>query len=102
VRREDRGYPTRRSRPFVTDWHSDGRPDLLFTTRKAACPYVGTVWPVSSQPDPTPRPWPRMEASDLNGTGRPGLLLAAKLPDTQGLADQTAVWYYPRRPAPDR
>jgi hypothetical protein len=42
--------PTHRSRPFVTDWDGDGRPDLLFTTTKASCIYVGTRWPSDDTP----------------------------------------------------
>ena len=51
---EDREIPTHRSRPFVTDWDGDGRPDLLFTTTKAVCPYVGTLWPDDDEPMPMP------------------------------------------------
>ena len=41
-----------------------------------------------------------LDAADLGGTGRPGLLIAAKQLPVQGIPHRTAVWYYPRRPEP--
>ena len=52
---DDREIPTHQSRPFVTDWDSDGRPDLLFMTTKTTCPYVGTLWPDVDEPMPMRR-----------------------------------------------
>ena len=42
-----------------------------------------------------------LDAADFDGTGRPGLLVAAKLP-SQGRPYRAAVWYYPKRPVPFR
>ena len=83
--REDRESPTHRSRPFVTDWDSDGRPDLLFTTTKATCPYVGTLWPDDDEPMPMRRidlPGPprriigNLAVADWDGDGLADLLLS--------------------------
>jgi hypothetical protein len=85
VPRGDRESPTHRSRPFVTDWDSDGRPDLLFTTTKATCPYVGTLWPDDDEPMPMRRidlPGPprqmtgNLAVADWDGDGLADLLLS--------------------------
>jgi FG-GAP-like repeat len=80
----DREPPTHRSRPFVTDWDGDGRPDLLFTTTKASCLYVGTQWPSDDTPMPLRRvelPGPsrmitsNIAVADWDGDGMPDLIL---------------------------
>jgi FG-GAP-like repeat len=81
---DDREIPTHQSRPFVTDWDSDGRPDLLFMTTKTTCPYVGTLWPDDDEPMPLrridlPGPLCRMTGNlavaDWDGDGLADLLL---------------------------
>ena len=80
----DREIPTHQSRPFVTDWDSDGRPDLLFMTTKTTCPYVGTLWPDDDEPMPVRRidlPGPpcmmtgNLAVADWDGDGLADLLL---------------------------
>ena len=109
------------TQPIAVDWDGDGRLDLITADNAPAAPgartYSCRVWWQRNDGTPNfPRLGPRqfltsfegwgapvgLDAADLDGTGRPGLLLAAKLPAAQGLPYQTAVWYYPRRPAPGR
>jgi FG-GAP-like repeat len=107
------------AQPVAVDWDGDGRLDLI-TAGNSTGPPGAQIYPrrVSWQRNegtPTfPRLGPRqlltsiedwgpclgLDAADFDGTGRPGLLLAVKLPAMNGLPHRTAVWYYPRRPAP--
>jgi FG-GAP-like repeat len=78
---EDRESPTHQSRLCVTDWDGDGQPDLLFTTTKASCLYVGTRRPDGDEPM-------RVRRVDLPG---PPCLITGNLAvadwDSDGLAD---------------
>jgi hypothetical protein len=107
--------------PVVVDWDGDGRLDLITADNAPATSgartYTCRVWWQRNEGTPgSPRLGPRqlltsfedwgpavgLDAADLDDTGRPGLLLAAKLPPAQGLSYRTAVWYYPRRLTPGR
>jgi hypothetical protein len=63
---------------------------------------VATLTHAQKSHDPTRPEIPQgyLDAADFDGTGRPGLLLAAKVPPVKGQPYRTAVWYYPRRLAP--
>jgi hypothetical protein len=83
VPRGDYEIPTQ-SRVCVTDWDGDGQPDLLFTTTKASCLYVGTQWPDGNEPMPVRRvelPGPPRQmtgnyaVADWDGDGLADLLL---------------------------
>ena len=107
-----------RAQPVVVDWDGDGRLDLITAT--FGTPGVQwyppcQIWWQRNEGTPNiPRLGPRqllttfencgyhvgLDAADLDGTGRPGLLLAAELLPVKGQPYRTAVWYYPRRPAP--
>ena len=107
------------AQPVAVDWDGDGRLDLITAGNTTGPPgariYPRRVWWQRNEGTPTlPRLGPRqlltsiedwgpclgLDAVDFDGTGQPGLLLAAKLPAMNGLPHRTAVWYYPRRPAP--
>lgn len=109
-----------RAQPVVVDWDGDGRPDLITAGHVPATPGARAstcrVWWQRNEGTPgSPRLGPRrpltsfedwgpsvgLDAADWDGTGRPGLLLAVKLP-SEGRPYRTAVWYYPRRPASGR
>lgn len=109
-----------KAQPVVVDWDGDGRRDLITADHALATPdaraYTCRLWWQRNEGTPvSPRLGPRqlltsfedwgpavgLDAADFDGTGRPGLLVAAKLP-TQGRPYRTAVWYYPRRPVPGR
>jgi hypothetical protein len=86
VRRGDYEIPTQ-SRLCVTDWDGDGLPDLLFTTTKASCLYVGTQWPDGDEPMPVRRvelPGPPRQmtgnpaVADWDGDGLADLLLGQR------------------------
>lgn len=108
------------AQPVVVDWDGDGRLDLI-TADHAPVSVTARSWPMRvwwqrNEGTPTaPRLGPRrlltslddlgpdvgLDAADLDGTGRPGLLVAARLP-TPDRNYRTAVWFYPRRPEPGR
>jgi hypothetical protein len=109
------------AQPVVVDWDGDGRLDLITADHVLAAPkalvYTCRIWwqrNVGTRM--SPRLGPRqlltsleewgpaigLDAADVDGTGRPGLLVAAKQASVQGVRYRTAVWYYPRRPAPGR
>jgi hypothetical protein len=107
------------AQPVVVDWDGDGRLDLITADHAVNSPedpvYTCRIWWQRNEGTPrSPRLGPRrlltsfwnwgpsvgLDAADLDSTGRPGLLVAIKQRPEPGLEYQTAVWYYPRRPAP--
>ena len=105
---------------MVVAWDGDGRLDLITADHALATPdakvYTCRIWWQRNEGTPAfarlgPRwlltsledwgPAVGLDAADFDGTGRPGLLVAAKLP-SQGRPYRAAVWYYPRRPVPFR
>jgi hypothetical protein len=118
---EVEGSPTTsevKVQPVVVDWDGDGRLDLITADNAPWSPGARThsrrVWWQRNEGTPTlPRLGPRqlltsiedwgsvlgLDAADFDGTGRPGLLIAAMLPAVNRRPHRTAVWYYPRRPA---
>jgi hypothetical protein len=106
--------------PVVVDWDSDGRLDLItadFRTPWDQRYLPGRIWWQRNEGTPNvPSLGQRqllttfenfgahvgLDAADLDGSGRPGLLLAAEVLPVKGQPYRTAVWYYPRRPAPGR
>ena len=108
------------AQPVVVDWDGDGRLDPITADHALATPdakvYTCRIWWQRNEGTPAfarlgPRrlltsledwgPAVGLDAADFDGTGRPGLLVAAKLP-SQGRPYRAAVWYYPRRPVPFR
>jgi len=109
------------AQPVVVDWDGDGRLDLItadFRTPGGLRSYLPCrIWWQRNEGTPNvPRLGQRqllttfencgahvgLDAADLDGTGRPGLLLAAQVMPVKDHSYRTAVWYYPRRPAPGR
>ena len=105
--------------PVVVDWDGDGRLDLITADFRPSTEqwYLPCrIWWQRNEGTPNvPRLGLRqllttfdnygvhvvgLDAADLDGTGRPGLLLAAEVLPVKGQPYRTAVWYYPRRPAP--
>ena len=101
------------AQPVVVDWDCDGRLDLITATfhTPGIQWYTCRIWWQRNEGTPNvPNLGPRqlltrfenygvyvgLDAADLDGTGRPGLLVAAKLPPLEGRPYRTAVWYYPR------
>ena len=107
------------AQPVVVDWDGDGRLDLItadFRTSTEQWYLPCRIWWQRNEGTPNvPRLGLRqllttfdnfgvhvvgLDAADLDGAGRPGLLLAAEVLPVKGQPYRTAVWYYPRRPAP--
>jgi hypothetical protein len=107
------------TQPVVVDWDGDGRLDLITADQALLSPDARTYscrvwWQRNSGPPSSPRLSPRqllmsfedwgpaigLDAADLDGTGRPGLLIAAKQQPVPDLPFRTAVWFYPRQAAP--
>jgi hypothetical protein len=106
--------------PVVVDWDGDGRLDLITADSRTPgeqwYPRCRIWWQRNEGTPNVPRLGQRqllttfencgvhvgLDAADLDGLGRPGLLLAAELLPVKGQPYRTAVWYYPRRPAPGR
>ena len=106
--------------PVVVDWDGDGQLDLITadfrTPGEQWYPPCRIWWQRNEGTRNVPRLGQRqllttfenygvhvgLDAADLDGTGRPGLLLAAALLPVKGQPYRTAVWYYPRRPPPGR
>ncbi|QEH33894.1 hypothetical protein OJF2_24260 [Aquisphaera giovannonii] len=104
--------------PVVIDWDGDGRLDLITADHvlpsRDARAYTCRVWLQRNEGQAgSPRLGPRrlltsfenwgvtvgVDAADLDGEGRPGLLLAARTGE-QAPSYRTAVWYHPRRRPP--
>ncbi len=104
--------------PVVVDWDGDGRLDLITadfrTPGEQSYPPCRIWWQRNEGTPNVPRLGQRqllttfencgfhvgLDAADLDGTGRPGLLIAAVVLPVKGQPYRTAVWYYPRRPVP--
>jgi hypothetical protein len=102
------------TQPVAVVWDGDGRLDLITVDHTRSTPdaptYTCRVWWQRNEETATaPRLGERhfltsfenWGAADLDGTGRSGVLVTAKLP-RQGRPFRTAVWYYPRRSQPSR